>query len=143
MALEIYCFDANMMQTYVKQIEKEFIMKKFVSLVLALAICLSCGVLAFAADNTYEDVEEVAVTEVTPRYREEVEIIRRTALWIKLPYSSIDNDIIMYLNAGTKLNFRGLETDVYGNFWYYVSILTESGMCYGYVSGNDAKTVIG
>lgn len=118
-------------------------MKKFISLVLALTICLSCGAFAFAADNTYNDVEEIVVTELTPRYREVVVTTKATILWKHLPYSVVDNIPLLYLQPGTELNFLDLKKDIYGNFWYYASKLYNGGMWYGYVSNSDAKLVIG
>ena len=126
-------------------------MKKIVSLILVLMVVVSAMAPAALASTSPESSSTIAETSqlvITPRLREEVVVTSYTEIWQFLPYSVISNNIVCFVSSGTRLNFLGLSSDVYGNLWYKVSIISLPGYptltgAVGYISASASKTVVG
>lgn len=120
--------------------------EKIISMILSLVMVCAVSIPSFAVEEDWQprDVEQ---TMSAPRLRETIVAKRPTNVWQKAPYSSVDNTCIAIASTGSEFNYRGNYVDVYGTYWYKVSIISVGDPnlvgAEGYVLASDCTFVVG
>lgn len=90
---------------------------RVLSLVLVFTLSLFCLTMSVTAVS-YEE------KKVVTRDYEYLVCTVRTEVWEEAPYSqnNIDNNILLYVSPGDKMNIRGYYTDPHGGTWWLVNV---------------------